>query len=49
MKLTSALAERVNLLGVACSRSAMGRQEAPRRSQLIASVRPALRRDAWRD
>jgi len=39
MKLTSALAERADLLGVTCWRSAMGRQEAPRRSQLIASVR----------
>ncbi len=39
MKLTSALAERADLLGVACWRSAMGRQEAPRRSQLIAGVR----------
>src|SRR5512147_1203405 len=39
IKLTSALAERTDLLGVTCWRSAMGRQEAPRRSQLIASVR----------
>ena len=39
MKLTSALAERADLLGVVCWRSARGRQEAPRRSQLIAGVR----------
>jgi hypothetical protein len=45
MKLTSALAERADLLGVTCWRSAMGRQEAPRRSQLIASV---LRTRWWR-
>ena len=38
MKLTSALAERADLLGVVCWRSARGRQEAPRRSQLIAGV-----------
>jgi hypothetical protein len=41
MKLTSALAERADLLGVAWWRSARGRQEAPRRSQLIAGVRQA--------
>jgi hypothetical protein len=31
MKATGALAERADLLGVACWRSAVGRQEAPRR------------------
>jgi hypothetical protein len=44
MKLTSALAERADLLGVSCWRSAMGRAHlhttrASRRSQLIAGVR----------
>ncbi len=39
MKLTSALAERADLLGVASWRSPMGRQEAPRRPALVASVR----------